>query len=135
MKIGAQTRITSGFYFDEPKRIIIGNNSYINHQVHFHNAVDDQARVIIGDNVFFGPEVKIICASHEIGNKSKRAGKSTYMPVTIEDGAWICANVIILPGVKIARGCVIGAGAVVTKSTKPNGLYVGIPAKRAKDYK
>ena len=34
---------------------------------------------------------------------------------------------------KIADGCVIGAGAVVTKSTQPDGLYVGNPSKRIKD--
>ena len=46
---------------------------------------------------------------------------------------WICAGAAILPGVQIASGCVIAAGAVVTHSTAPNGLYAGIPAIRKKD--
>lgn len=33
----------------------------------------------------------------------------------------------------LGGGGVIGAGAVVTKSTEPNGLYLGVPAKRVKD--
>ena len=42
---------------------------------------------------------------------------------------------IILPGVTIAEGCVIAAGAVVNKSTEPDGLYAGVPARRVKDLK
>ncbi|MCR4913326.1 MAG: acyltransferase [Lactobacillus sp.] len=55
------------------------------------------------------------------------------MPVKIDDGCWIGANVTILPGVHIGKGCVIGAGAVVNKDCEPNGVYVGVPAKRIKD--
>lgn len=38
-----------------------------------------------------------------------------------------------MPGVEIAKGCIIGAGAVVTKNTKPYGIYGGVPAKRMKE--
>ncbi|MGE9905782.1 DapH/DapD/GlmU-related protein [Streptococcus alactolyticus] len=40
------------------------------------------------------------------------------------DGCWIGADVIILPGVTIGRGCVIVAGSVVIKDVEPNSLYV-----------
>ncbi len=68
-----------------------------------------------------------------MGGHKLRAGKSVFNPITIGGGVWIGADVTILPGVKIADGCVIGAGAVVTKSTQPDGLYVGNPSKRIKD--
>lgn len=51
----------------------------------------------------------------------------------IEDGCWIGACTTIMPGVKIAKGCVIGSHSLVLKDTEPNGLYTGIPAKRIKD--
>lgn len=38
----------------------------------------------------------------------------------------------ILPGVRIAPGCIIGAGTLVTHDMEPNSLYIGIPARRAK---
>ena len=41
----------------------------------------------------------------------------------------IGANATILPGVKLGRGCVVGAGAVVTKDVEPNTIVGGIPAK------
>lgn len=71
--------------------------------------------------------------THKIGPKMKRAGAVYYDAITVGDGCWIGCNVTILPGVTIANGCVIGAGATVVKNTEPNGLYVGIPAKRIRD--
>lgn len=49
--------------------------------------------------------------------------------VTVCDFASIGTNATILPWVKIGLGCVIGAGAVVTKSTEEMGIYVGVPAR------
>lgn len=52
--------------------------------------------------------------------------------IIIEDDVWIGAVVKVLDGVTIAQGCVIGANSVVTKSTEPYGIYVGIPARKIK---
>jgi acetyltransferase-like isoleucine patch superfamily enzyme len=54
-------------------------------------------------------------------------------PIVIEDNVWLGANVTITPGTRVARGCVVGAGAVVTRDTVPNGIYVGVPARRLRD--
>ena len=70
-----------------------------------------------------------INASHEIGPIEHRAGKGINAPIRIEDGCWIGANVTIMPGVTIAKGCIIGAGTLVTEDTEENGIYVGIPAR------
>jgi len=50
-------------------------------------------------------------------------------PVTIGDNVWICAGVIVLPGVTIGANSVIGAGSVVTKDIPPDSLAVGNPCK------
>lgn len=47
----------------------------------------------------------------------------------IGDKVFIGAKSIVLPGVCIAEGCIIGAGSVLTKDTKPYGIYVGNPAR------
>jgi acetyltransferase-like isoleucine patch superfamily enzyme len=49
-------------------------------------------------------------------------------PIVVGDGVWIGANTLILPGVTISRGCVVGAGAVVTESIEPNMYSSGNPA-------
>ena len=50
--------------------------------------------------------------------------------LTIGDDVWIASNAAVLPGVTVAKGCVIGAGTVVTKSTEPYSVYLGSPARR-----
>jgi acetyltransferase-like isoleucine patch superfamily enzyme len=50
-------------------------------------------------------------------------------PITLEEDVWVAANVTITANTRIARGCVIGANAVVTRDTEPMGVYVGVPAK------
>lgn len=56
-------------------------------------------------------------------------GMSKEHPVLIEDDVWIGANVIILPGVKISKGSIIGAGSVVTKNVPEYAIVGGNPAR------
>lgn len=53
--------------------------------------------------------------------------------IKIEKYSQICADVVVLPGVTIAEGCVIGAKSLLKKSTKPWGIYCGQTAKRIKE--
>lgn len=48
---------------------------------------------------------------------------------TVGDGTWIGASATILDGISIGRGCVIGAGSLVTKDIPDYGIAVGTPAK------
>lgn len=50
-------------------------------------------------------------------------------PPIIRWGSRIGARVTILPGVIIAPNTLVGAGSVVTKTTKPGRIYIGVPAK------
>lgn len=52
-----------------------------------------------------------------------------FAPTTIGSDVWIGTKAVIRDGVTVGHGCVIGAGAVVTKDTEPYGIYVGVPAK------
>lgn len=49
--------------------------------------------------------------------------------VVIQDDVWIGQNAVILPGIKISKGAIIGAGAVVTRDIPPYSIAVGVPAK------
>lgn len=55
--------------------------------------------------------------------------------ITLERQVIVGAGSIIMPGVTVAEGCSIGAMTLVNKSTKPWGIYLGIPAKKVKDRK
>jgi len=81
-----------------------------------------------GSNVYIASGVKIISANHDFKDYSKHTKAN---PVIIGDNVWIGANAVILPEVTIANGCIIGAGAVVTKSCKEeNCIIAGNPAKK-----
>lgn len=49
--------------------------------------------------------------------------------VVIEEDCWLGTGAIILPGVRIGRGSIVGAGAVVTRDIPPLSLAVGVPAR------
>lgn len=54
---------------------------------------------------------------------------NVYGDIIVEEDVWIGMNVILLPGVRIGRGAIIGAGSVVTKSIPPYSVAAGNPAK------
>lgn len=84
------------------------------------------APVVIGCNVCINDNVQLLTGSHDVMDSRwpHKAG-----PIIIEDYVWIGTSALILPGVKLGRGCVVGAGAVVTKSVAPGLIVVGNPAK------
>ncbi len=87
--------------------------------------------VKIGEDVMIGPELLVVPTNHPVGLTGQRwiEDDGGYRPPQIGDGAWIGARVILLPGVTIGRGCIIGAGAVVTKDIPDHAVAVGVPAK------
>lgn len=127
-KIGNKCRIRRKFFIDHPSRLTVGNESFINYFCHIH--CGDYGHVTLGENVFIGPDVKICCVSHEIGEAKRRAGVATKDgDIVIEDGAWIGIGATILPGVRIGKGSIVAAGAVVNKDVNPNSLVAGVPAR------
>jgi maltose O-acetyltransferase len=123
--VQADTAIWSGGCFMS-KKITVGRQVFLNVGFFY----DGNQPLTIGDNVRTGQFVRVITASHEIGPSHQRCPMEVAGgPVVIGDGCWIGACVTILPGVTIERGCVIAAGSLVTRSTEPDGLYAGTPAR------
>lgn len=109
------------------RRLRIGDGSFINIAVSLHPT----GGLVIGDRVAIGPGAMIFTGTHDIGPALQRARHPTrFSPVTIGDGCWIGANVVISPGVTVGAGCVIASGAVVISDCEPNGMYAGVPAVR-----
>ncbi len=116
--------IRSGFRYSHPKNIFILENTFINYSC----TLLANSLILIGKNVAIGPNVSIYCINHHL--TASKEFESERKPVYIDDNAWIGGGSIILPGVKIAKATVIGAGSVVTKSTEESHLYAGVPAKK-----
>ena len=105
--------------------ITLGNGVYIN----FNFAAVDDAPITIDDYVMVGSNVSIITACHPISPQLRRYGLQYNKPVHIKRGAWISANVTILPGVTIGENSVIGAGSLVTRDIPDNVVAMGVPCK------
>ena len=87
--------------------------------------------VTIGKDVMMGPEVVVYTSGHKFDDTDipmMDQGFTETLPVEIGDDVWIGRRVIIMPGVKIGNGCVIGAGAVVTKDIPDYSVAAGVPA-------
>jgi acetyltransferase-like isoleucine patch superfamily enzyme len=108
-------------------------------------------QIEIGEHTYLGPYTCIAGPGHiKIGNKCLIAShtsmysnnhifadsEQTIMAqgivckgIVIEDDCWLGTGVRVLDGVTIGKGCVIGAGAVVTKDIPPYSVAVGVPAR------
>jgi len=123
---GDNVWIENGVYIGDGSNRKLGNNSGLGKNASIPKYT------YIGDNVMMGPDVLIITRNHEFKDLSvpmNRQGMKKHEPVIIEDDVWIGARVIILPGVRIGKGSIIGAGAVVTKDVEPYTIVGGVPAR------
>lgn len=97
-----------------------------------------ESSISIGNKVMFGPNVTIMGGDHN----TSRIGRFMYdiqekepgddLPVIIEDDVWVGAGAIILKGVRIGRGSIIAAGAIVIRDIPSYSIAGGVPAKRLK---
>jgi putative colanic acid biosynthesis acetyltransferase WcaF len=55
-------------------------------------------------------------------------------PITIEDGAWICADAFVGPGVTVGRHSIVGARAVAVRDVPPSTIVAGNPARPIGDW-
>lgn len=123
------------FYVEPPFRcdygynIEIGENFYSN----YNCTILDCAKVTIGNNVMFAPNVSLFTAGHPIHSEPRNEGIEYAFPITIGDNVWIGGNVVVNPGVSIGENCVIGSGSVVTKDIPANSIAVGNPCRVIKE--
>ena len=121
--------VFGNFTVVHPENVSIGNDCGINHGVFILGA----SKIQIGSRVVLSARCMLIDAglnSTEFGIKP--FPDHSYGPIIIEDGVWIGAGAIILPGVCIGRNSIIGAGSVVTKNIPDGSLAVGNPARVVK---
>lgn len=134
---------------DRPWRISIGHRTQLESDV-WLKIVADQAIVAIGDYTFVGrgteidvslgvtigshvliaPGVFITDHGHKIAADALiDAQGCAETPISIEDDVWLGARCVILPGVRVGRGAVVGAGAVVTRDVTAFSVVSGVPAR------
>ena len=124
-KCGESVYIEQPFRCDYGSNIEVGENFYANYNL----TVLDVARVRIGKNVMFGPNVSIYTAGHPIHPDSRNSGYEYGKEVTIGDNVWLGGNVVVNPNVHIGDNVVVGTGSVVTRDLPDNVIAVGNPCR------
>lgn len=111
--------------------IYVGKNCSINP---FGYIRGSSKGIVIGNNVQIGPRVTMISSNHKFNDLSIDIQKQGIEAkgIVLGNNIWVGTNVTILDGVTIGNGCVIAAGAVVTKSFEENSVIGGVPAKLLK---
>lgn len=128
--VGTNFHIHSKGIFKGSKNVFIGDNVILSDHVQF---LTTKAKIIIGNGVLMGAYTTIITGNH----RTDLVGKYFYehdenndkLPendadVIIEDDVWLGVYCIITKGVRIGKGSVIAAGAVITKNVAPYTIYI-----------
>ena len=120
-KIGRDCNICAQTFIEDD--VVIGDNVTVKCGVQLWDGLR------VGNNVFIGPNVTFC------NDKHPRSGNHSFtrLQTVIEDDVSLGANATILPGVTLGRGCIVGAGAVVTKDVPPGVTVAGNPAKELRN--
>jgi acetyltransferase-like isoleucine patch superfamily enzyme len=123
VSMGKGSTIHMGCRFFNPTRVKIGKDTFVGDNAF----LDGRAGLTIGDHVDIASGVMIYNSEHDI-ESSEFAARNE--PVSIGDYVFIGPRSIILPGVKIGKGAIVAAGAVVTKNVEDFAIVGGVPAKK-----
>ncbi|MBR6123824.1 hypothetical protein IKQ19_09580 [Candidatus Saccharibacteria bacterium] len=126
-----------GFVRIMPKCHIIKRNISLGHNVQLGRETWIITDINFGNNILVAGRVNFIGKNDHIysepGQYMWNAGRGLDSPIIIEDDVWIGTGATIMAGVTLGRGCIIAAGAVVTKNVPSCEIWGGNPAKKIKN--
>jgi acetyltransferase-like isoleucine patch superfamily enzyme len=133
VSVGSNVAIDTGFYLTTGSEI----GSYVHIGPYVTCIGGANAKITIGNFVGIAAGARFICLGDEhlgsglVGPLIPDMYRDQIVggKIVLEEFSSIGTNAIVFPGVTIAEGCVVGAGSVVTKDTRPWTIYVGNPAR------
>lgn len=128
--LGPDAAISPTAVFSNPERISAGRGLRLGARCTLW-AGHQSAKIIIGDDVLFGPEVMVTAASYRY-NDGQPVTKQLMdeADVVIGNDVWLGTRAVILPGTTIGDGAVIAAHAVVSGKVEPMSIVAGVPARK-----
>jgi maltose O-acetyltransferase len=129
--VGQDSIIWPPFYCVYGKNIHLGDHVFLNVLC----TILDGNEVHIGQHTMIGPNVQIYTSAHDLQAETRIQGWEVAKPVTIEENVWIGGGAILLPGVRVGRNAVVGAGAVVSRDVPANTVVAGNPARVIREIK
>lgn len=126
---GTAVHLAPNASLQNPERISIGDRSRIGARCTLW-AGSREGRIDIGSDCTFAPDVFLTASNYSFEAGMRILDQATDEPsIVVGDDVWLGTRVIVLAGVEIGSGCVVGAGAVVTRSLPPGSIAVGTPAR------
>jgi putative colanic acid biosynthesis acetyltransferase WcaF len=120
-KIGRHVHIYPSARIVIPWNLTIGEYSSIGDRALIYSL----GRVTIGERATVSHQAHLCAGTHDYHRSDLPLLKK---PVTIGDGAWVCADAFIGPGVTVGNGAIVGARAVAIKDVEPDQIVGGNPA-------
>lgn len=126
---GAGTGMAPTVSLRNGSRILLGRECQIGENC-FLWAGDSTGRIDIGDRVSLAPGVFITASDYRfVAGVSFREQPKRERDIRIGHDVWLGTHVVVTAGVTIGDGCIVGAGAVVTKDLPAGCIAVGVPAR------
>lgn len=124
-RIGRNVQIHPSATVFLPWNLTIGDWSSVGFEALIYNL----GPVTIGSRVTVSQRAHLCAGSHDVRDPSMTLLRP---PISIGDGAWICADAFVGPDVSVGEGAVIGARAVVVRDVEPLAVMAGNPARKVK---
>jgi acetyltransferase-like isoleucine patch superfamily enzyme len=131
--IGADTWINVNNRVGNELELVIGDNCFLGRR----NFLNAGARLVIGDYCLTGPDCHFLGADHKIDNPFIpyiTSGATQDGVIEVGPNCWFGSSVTVLKNVRIGFGCVMGAGAIITRDVPPCSLVIGAPARVVKRF-
>lgn len=119
-KIGRNCNICDNVFIEND--VTVGDNVTVKCGVQLWDGLDIQNNVFIGPNVTF---------CNDLFPRSKHY-PDKFLKTIVEEGASIGGNATILPGIRIGKSAMVGAGSVVISDVPDSVVVVGNPARVVK---
>ena len=127
---GDNVGIGQGVYIVNPQFLSVGDNVSIHPMSYIDCGFNAENGLVIGSNVSIAHGSTIMDSTHSFQDLDTNIKDQPMLTIKTEicDNVWIGAKATIIAGNTVNRGCIVAAGAVVTKSTEEDCIYAGVPA-------
>jgi putative colanic acid biosynthesis acetyltransferase WcaF len=123
-RIGKDVRIKPGIYIRYPWKLAVGDHSWL-----ADCYIDNLDQVTIGKNACVSQQAMLLTGNH---NYKTVDFNLVTKPIELQDGVWIGAKSLVLPGVLALSHSVLTAGSTAVKTLDAYYIYCGNPAVRVR---